>query len=63
MGLLQRHLGAGESNTELSHRLATRDDVPSLKPMASRAIDELQPDYLDATQIAASHAVMAWRIS
>ena len=26
--------------------------------MVTRAIDELQRDYLDATQIAASHAIM-----
>lgn len=43
---------------ELTHRVATRDDLPSLEPMVARAIDELQRDYLDATQIAASHAVM-----
>jgi GNAT superfamily N-acetyltransferase len=43
---------------EITHRLATRDDLPSLEPMVARAIDELQRDYLDATQIAASHAIM-----
>ena len=43
---------------EITHRLATRDDLPSLEPMVTRAIDELQRDYLDATQIAASHAIM-----
>jgi GNAT superfamily N-acetyltransferase len=43
---------------EFTHRLATRDDVPSLEPMVTSAIDELQRDFLDATQIAASHAVM-----
>ena len=43
---------------EFSHRLATREDVPSLEPMVTRAIDLLQRDYLDATQIAASHAIM-----
>ena len=42
----------------LSQRLATRDDLPSLEPMVTRAIDELQRDYLDPTQIAASHAIM-----
>jgi GNAT superfamily N-acetyltransferase len=43
---------------EFTHRLATRDDLPSLEPMVTRAIDELQRDYLEATQIAASHAIM-----
>ena len=43
---------------EFSHRLATRDDLPSLEPMVTRAIDVLQRDYLEATQIAASHAIM-----
>jgi GNAT superfamily N-acetyltransferase len=43
---------------ELTHRLATRDDLPSLEPMVARAIDELQREYLDTTQIAASHAIM-----
>ena len=43
---------------EFSHRLATRDDLPLLEPMVTRAIDVLQRDYLDATQIAASHAIM-----
>jgi GNAT superfamily N-acetyltransferase len=42
----------------LTHRLATRADVPSLEPMVTRAIDELQRDYLDAREIAASHAIM-----
>jgi GNAT superfamily N-acetyltransferase len=43
---------------ELTHRLATREDLPSLEPMVARAINELQRDYLDETQIVASHAVM-----
>jgi GNAT superfamily N-acetyltransferase len=43
---------------EFTHRLATRDDLPSLEPMVTSAIDELQRGYLDAIQIAASHAIM-----
>jgi GNAT superfamily N-acetyltransferase len=43
---------------ELTHRTATRADLPSLEPMVDRAIDELQRGYLDAAQIAASHAIM-----
>src|SRR5262245_58233398 len=42
----------------LTHRPATREDLPSLEPMVDRAIEELQRGYLDATQIAASHAIM-----
>jgi hypothetical protein len=30
--------------------------------MVTRAIDVLQRDYLDATQIAASHAIMGIRL-
>jgi GNAT superfamily N-acetyltransferase len=41
-----------------THRLATRADVPSLQPMVTRAIDELQRGYLDPAEIAASHAIM-----
>src|SRR5262249_6431970 len=43
---------------ELSSRLATRDDLSRLEPMVTRAIDELQRDFLDAEQIRASHALM-----
>ena len=48
----------GPAHQRWTHRLATRDDLPSLEPMVTRAIDELQRGYLDATQIAASHAIM-----
>src|SRR5690348_1376776 len=41
-----------------AHRLATREDVSSLEPMVSEAIDVLQRGYLDSIQIAASHAIM-----
>lgn len=43
---------------ELTHRVAVREDLPTLEPLVTRAIDELQRDYLDATEIAASHAIM-----
>ena len=49
---------AVELHMEFTHRLATRDDVPLLQPMVTRAIDELQGDYLDAAQIASSHVIM-----
>jgi GNAT superfamily N-acetyltransferase len=42
----------------LTHRLATHEDVPALEPLIGAAIDELQRPYLDAAQIASSHAIM-----
>jgi GNAT superfamily N-acetyltransferase len=41
-----------------SHRLATRDDLPALRAVATAAIDELQAGYLEPDQVAASHAIM-----
>jgi GNAT superfamily N-acetyltransferase len=43
---------------ELTHRPATRVDLPALEPLVTRSIDELQRSYLDPTQVAASHAIM-----
>src|SRR5262245_7505098 len=43
---------------ELRSRHASRDDLPSLQPLVTRAIDELQRGFLDAEQIRASHAIM-----
>jgi GNAT superfamily N-acetyltransferase len=40
------------------HRLATRDDLAALHELMAAAIDELQNEYLDPDQIAASHAIM-----
>jgi GNAT superfamily N-acetyltransferase len=42
----------------LSHRLATEADLAPLRALMERAIGELQKGFLDARQIAASHAVM-----
>jgi GNAT superfamily N-acetyltransferase len=42
----------------LTIRLATRDDVPTLRPLADAAIGELQQGYLDAAQIDSSRAIM-----
>jgi GNAT superfamily N-acetyltransferase len=42
----------------LTHRLATEDDLPVLKALMDLAIDELQRDFLDESQIAASRHVM-----
>jgi GNAT superfamily N-acetyltransferase len=41
-----------------SHRLATSDDLPALRAVATAAIDELQAGFLDPDQVAASHAIM-----
>lgn len=42
----------------LQHRLATRDDLPSLTALMERAIGELQKPFLDAGQIASSRSIM-----
>jgi GNAT superfamily N-acetyltransferase len=39
-------------------RLATEDDLPALRALMARAIAELQTDFLDPAQVAASHKVM-----
>lgn len=43
---------------ELRHRLARYDDVAALTVLMEAAIAELQQPFLDATQIAASRALM-----
>lgn len=42
----------------MTHRLATRDDVPQLRSIMDAAIGELQKGFLDAAQIASSRAIM-----
>lgn len=42
----------------LTHRLATFDDEPVLRDLMTRAINQLQADFLTPDQIAASHAFM-----
>ena len=42
----------------LTHRLATLDDVPVLKPLMEAAIGELLKPFLPPEQVAASFAVM-----
>lgn len=42
----------------LTHRLATPDDVPVLKPLMNAAIGELLKPFLPPEQVAASFAVM-----
>jgi GNAT superfamily N-acetyltransferase len=42
----------------LTSRVASHADLPQLRPLIDAAIEELQRDFLDPAQIAASHAVM-----
>jgi GNAT superfamily N-acetyltransferase len=42
----------------LTHRLATRDDLPELGPLIDTAIAELQKEFLNDDQIAASRSIM-----
>jgi len=42
----------------LTSRLATRADIPTLRPLMDAAIAHLQREFLDAAQIAASRAIM-----
>lgn len=42
----------------LKHRLATEADLPTLRDLMSRAIDNLQRDFLTPEQVVASRAVM-----
>lgn len=39
-------------------RVATTDDLPAMRELMRRAIDELQRDFLSAAEVRASHAVM-----
>lgn len=42
----------------LTHRVATRDDLPGLMPLMHAAIDELQKGFLDDAQIRVSREIM-----
>jgi GNAT superfamily N-acetyltransferase len=42
----------------MTHRLATRDDLPELTALVDASIDELQKDYLTEAQIRSSRAIM-----
>ena len=42
----------------LTHRIAGPDDVPALRAVMTRAIEQLQHGFLTPAQIAASHQVM-----
>ena len=44
--------------TGLTHRLASTDDLPALRALMTRAIEQLQRDFLTPAQVRASHKVM-----
>lgn len=41
-----------------THALATEDDLPALRALMTRAIEELQQGFLSPEQVAASHQIM-----
>lgn len=41
-----------------AHRVATEADLPALRALMTRAIEELQRDFLTPAQVAASHQIM-----
>lgn len=44
--------------SNLAHRLARMDDLPALRALMTRAIEQLQNSFLTPEQVAASHQVM-----
>ena len=49
---------AAIAHTELTHRLASRSDIESLRPLVDAAIAELLKPWLDERQIASSRTIM-----
>lgn len=47
-----------KSMTEFSHRIATKEDIPAIKDLMQRAIDELQRPFLSPEQVKASFELM-----
>ena len=45
-------------SNSFSHRVAVPADIPALRAVMTRAIEQLQADFLDPAQVAASHKVM-----
>lgn len=43
---------------DFDHRIAVEADIPALRVVMGRAIDQLQHAFLDPAQVAASHKVM-----
>lgn len=48
----------GTDLAEFTHRAATEDDLPALRALMTRAIEELQRDFLSPEQVTASHQIM-----
>lgn len=46
------------AHADFQHRIATHADIPALRAMVERAIDDLQQDFLTPEQIQASHQIM-----
>lgn len=44
--------------TDFTHRIASAEDLPTLRALMTRAIEQLQDDFLDPDQVRASHKVM-----
>lgn len=44
--------------TSFTHRIASVDDLPALRALMARAIEQLQDDFLSPEQVRASHKVM-----
>ncbi|WP_421850857.1 GNAT family N-acetyltransferase [Novosphingobium sp.] len=44
--------------TAFAHALATEDDLPRLRALMTRAIEELQQSFLSPEQVTASHQIM-----
>lgn len=44
--------------SDLTHRIASLDDLPALHALMGRAIEALQQDFLSPEQVRASHKVM-----
>lgn len=52
-------LGHGHAvHSPFRHRLASLDDLPALRALLERAIEQLQGEFLDPDQVRASHHVM-----
>ena len=44
--------------TRFGHRIACAEDLPALRTLMTRAIEQLQSDFLNPKQVRASHKVM-----
>ncbi len=51
-------MSAGTDLASFTHRAATEADLPALRALMTRAIEELQRDVLSPEQVTASHQIM-----